>query len=293
MQNNNLKFKIFLILILGLLTANVTNGAELNFKKTLDVFSIGDVFDVALTLNTEEEVINTIEVFLKYSDNLELENISDGNSIINLWISKPKLEDSRGSIFLSGLVPGGIKTGDGTVLSFTFKSLLSGRGDIQIKDAKIFINDPDASEAGVKTANLNFEIKNNPTTVPQGQKLILDFLPPDKFEIYLSKDKNILDNAWFISFNAQDKGSGIDYYEVKESLFGVFGGWIKADSPYQLYYQSLFSIIKVRAVDNVGREREALFVPFRLYLLCGGLIILLVTFLIIKIIKNIKNKEKI
>lgn len=284
-----MKTKLLIFFSLVLLSSSVAQGAELKLTKSAETIGIGDVFYASLILNTEEEVINALEASLNYSNNLKLENISDGNSIINLWISKPKSEDDRGSMFLSGLIPGGIKTGEGMILNFTFKSLFSGRGDVQIKDAKVFINDQNASEAGVKTANLNFDIQNNPSVAPQSQKLILDFLPPDKFEVYLSKDKNVFDNAWFISFNAQDKGSGIDYYEVREAFFGVFGRWIKADSPYQLYYQSLFSIIRVRAVDSVGREREALFVPFRLYLLGGGLIITLLIFLIIKIIKNIKK----
>lgn len=287
-----MKKKLYIFIGLILLLPSIVQGAELRPKKVAELINKGDVFDVILVLNTEEEAINTIEASLKYSDNLDLENISDGNSIINLWISKPKLENSQNSIFLSGLIPGGIRTSEGAVLNLTFKSLSDGRADVQISDAKVFLNDPDASEAKLKTVNLNFEIQNNPSIASQGQKLVLDFLPPDEFEIYLSKDKNILDNSWFISFNAQDKGSGINHYEIREKLLGLLGDWKIGESPYPLSDQLLLSIIEVRAVDNIGRERMETFVPIRLYafyITLTGFVMLISLF---RIFKHLKNKYK-
>jgi hypothetical protein len=285
-KNYNLKFKILIPLLstFYFLVSGFANAAELNFKKTLDIINIGDVFDVSLVLNTEEEIINALEATLKYSNNLELENISDGNSIVNLWIRKPTVKNSKNdSIFLSGLIPGGLSIKEGEILTFTFRSLSEGEGYILVEDAKILHNNSEASEAKVSFKNLEFNIGSAKTKIQTGEKLILDFLPPDEFKIYLSKDKNVFDNAWFISFNAQDKGSGISHYEVRERFLGLFGDWEKVENPYQLSYQSLFDIIEVRAVDNVGREREALFVPFRLYLLYGGAVVLLIMFLIIKL----------
>lgn len=270
-----MKKKLYIFIGLIMLLPSIVQGAELKFKKTAEFINIGNIFDIALIINTEDESINAIETVLKYSDNLKLENISDGNSIINLWISKPKLENSQqGFVSLSGLIPGGVRTSEGVVLSVTFRSLYNGTGDIQVEDAKVFLNDPDVPEAKLKVANLNFEIQNNQTTAPQGQKLILDFLPPDEFKIYLSKDKSLFDNFWFISFNAQDKGSGIDHYEARERFLGVFGDWRRAESPYQLKHQSLFSIIQVKAVDKVGRETRANFVPERFFI-AGGILLLL------------------
>ena len=178
---------------------------------------------------------------------------------------------------------------DNLFLNLIFKSLNSGQGNIQIENAKVFLNDSEASDAKVKISNLNLEIQKNPSVASQGQKLVLDFLPPDEFKIYLSKDRNVFDNSLFLSFNAQDKGSGINRYEVREKFLGIWGDWKIGESPYPLSDKLSLSIIEVKAVDNVGRERETLFVPFRLYLLYGGLVILLIIFLIIKIIKRIKT----
>lgn len=284
------KLCIFIGLILFL--PSIVQGAVLELTKSQEFINRGDVFNISLVLNTEEEIINALEVTLKYSDNLELENISDGNSIINLWISKPKLENNRGSIFLSGLAPGGIRTSEGIVLNLTFKSLYSGRGDIQVENAEIFLNNPDVSETEVKISNLNFEIQNNPSITPQGQKLILDFLPPDKFQIYLSRDENIFDNSWFVSFTTQDKGSGINHYEIREKFLGIFGDWENGDSPYILSDQFLLSIIEVKALDDVGRERIATFVSIRLYGFYIILIGLITSIFLFRIFKHLKIKYK-
>ena len=307
-----MKKTLYIFIGLILLLPSIVQGAELRLKKAAEFINVGDTFDIILVIDTEGEAINAVEAVLRYSDNLKLENISDGNSIINLWISKPKpgsrnsesgfaakesrresefslpgkLEDGKNSVFLAGLIPGGIKTAEGVVLNFTFKSMSGGRADIEIEDAKVFANDSEASEAKIKTANLNFEIKNNQTTALQGQKLILDFLPPDEFMIYFSRDKNVFNNSWFISFNAQDKGSGISHYEIRERFLGLFGSWKEGESPYQLSYQSLFDIIEVRAVDNVGRERTERLIPARLYTLWFVAAAVAILFLFRLIIKS-------
>ncbi len=296
MQNYNLKFKTLVSITLSaicyFLFSSSIFAAELKFKTMADPVKIGNVFDVILVLNTEGETINALETTLKYSDNLKLKNISDGNSIINLWISRPKIENNKNSIFLSGLIPGGIKTEEGIVLNLTFETLYGNRGDVRIEDVKILLNDSDASEAKVTISNLNFEVQDNLNTAPQSQKLILDFLPPDEFKIYLSKDTNIFNNLLFISFNAQDKGSGINHYEIREKFFGISGNWGVDSSPHLLSDQFLLSIIEVRAVDNVGRERISIFVPIRLYVFYVALASFLTSIFLFKIFKHLKINYK-
>ncbi|OGN02316.1 MAG: hypothetical protein A2655_03860 [Candidatus Yanofskybacteria bacterium RIFCSPHIGHO2_01_FULL_43_42] len=286
-KNSIFYFSILLSTFYFLLSSSAL-GAELTLKKNLEVVGKGDVFDIVLVIDTEMEVVNAVEASLKYSDNLRIENISDGNSIINLWVSKPAVKNSKNnSIVLSGLIPGGLTIKEGMILTLTFRSLSEGEGYVLVKDAKILRNDSEASETEVVLRNLEFNIESARTQTSGGEKLILDFLPPDAFKIYLSKNKDIFGNAWFISFNAQDKGSGINHYEARERFLGLFGSWKEAESPYQLSHQSLFGIIEVRAVDNVGRERTVTFVPVRLYFLYGGLATLLIGLLIYKFRKFI------
>ena len=297
MRNNNIKFKILVFIILlstsYFLFSISVFAAELTFKKNSEDIGKEDVFDISLVINTEEEAINAIEANLKYSNNLKLENISDGNSVMNLWIRKPTIDNSKnGDIFLSGLIPGGLTIKEGTILTFTFRNLSEGKGYLSVRDAKILRNDTEASEAKIGFKNLEFNIGSEKTKTRTGEKLILDFLPPDEFKIYLSKDKNAFSNNWFISFNAQDKGSGINYHEIREKFLGFWGSWKIDESPYPLSDQLLLSIIEVRAVDNIGRERIATFVPIRLYVFYIILVGLVISILLFRIFKHLKNKHK-
>ncbi|MFH1656963.1 MAG: cohesin domain-containing protein [bacterium] len=90
-------------------------------------------------------------------------------------------------------------------------------------------------------------------------KAMIDNTLPEVFIPQIGNSPAIMDGQHFLSFNATDETSGIDYYEVKEQprLLGIAqsGTWQKAESPYLLTDQSLRSIIKVRAVDKAGNER--------------------------------------
>ena len=74
----------------------------------------------------------------------------------------------------------------------------------------------------------------------------------------IARDPTIFDGKWFLVFATQDKGLGIDHYEIKETryrFFGSFSRWISAESPYALRDQELKSYILVKAVDKAGNER--------------------------------------
>ena len=112
---------------------------------------------------------------------------------------------------------------------------------------------------------------------PQNKNiLLLDFYPPEPFQIFVTKNKDFYNNKYVAIFSAQDKGTGIDHYEIKESFLGLESAWRRRESPYQLLDQNLFSIIEVKAVDKVGRERVERFIPARVvYALVAALALLL------------------
>lgn len=79
--------------------------------------------------------------------------------------------------------------------------------------------------------------------------------------------KNVIEKIiknYFFLFVAQDKGSGIDYYLIKESagfIFSKFSPWKKVDSPYILQDQNLQSYIYLKAVDRSGNTRLVFLKP--------------------------------
>ena len=66
-----------------------------------------------------------------------------------------------------------------------------------------------------------------------------------------------------MSFTTQDKGSGIERYEIQERRKPTIDNrsWIVAESPYVLNDQVLHSFIDIRAVDKAGNVRVATVPP--------------------------------
>ena len=86
---------------------------------------------------------------------------------------------------------------------------------------------------------------------------------PETFQPEIAQDPAIFNGKWFLVFATQDKGSGIDYYETKETRSKKLGTWITrwkvVGSPHVLRDQELRSHIIIKAVDKDGNERiEAL-----------------------------------
>jgi len=99
-------------------------------------------------------------------------------------------------------------------------------------------------------------------------RAMIDTTIPEPFELKTGKAPLVFEGKYFLSFAAQDRASGIDYYEAVEAdRRGYQRGttrkaeWKIAESPYLLEDQSLKSVIKVKAVDKAGNERIAEIIP--------------------------------
>ncbi|GAI25310.1 unnamed protein product, partial [marine sediment metagenome] len=66
-------------------------------------------------------------------------------------------------------------------------------------------------------------------------RAMIDTTPPEASQLKIGKDPSIFEGKYFLSFVAQDKMSGVDYYEVKEGK----RDWKRVESPYLLEDQSL------------------------------------------------------
>lgn len=214
-------------------------------------------FQASVNLNTEGENINAVQGKLSFSSSLlGIKEIEDGNSIINFWINQPAL-GSDGEISFSGITPGGYNGDSGLLFSIVFQTKSTGTGIIGIGSAQALINDGNGTAAQLSTFPLQISAisgnSSSPTIVSTSSSVI-----PNAFSPEISRSSDIFDDKWFIAFTAQDKGLGIDHYEVMETrdpIFKLFSEWTVADSPYLLSDQSLKSYVFVKAVDKAGNIR--------------------------------------
>ena len=275
MQKSKLQFKIksfyFLVFVLSLsfllFSFNFTEAAELKLIAPMQKFGVNQQFQVDLLLDTEGEEINAAEVKIFFpGELLEMKEIRDGNSIINFWIERPKVEQA-GIIGFSGIIPGGYQETKGFVFSVVFRAKTSGNGAIEIRDAKVLLNDGKGTPVNVKIPPFQFSISQEVPSVPPMVEIIKDTDPPEDFKPEIASDPNVFDGKWFLVFATQDKGTGIAYYAIRETRRKINikretdAKWVEAESPYVLKDQKLRSWIYVKAIDKAGNERIAVLPP--------------------------------
>ncbi|MFN3301693.1 MAG: cohesin domain-containing protein [Patescibacteria group bacterium] len=259
MQKSNSKIKIqkFLIIILLFLTATPVLAAEISFKTKTNEIQVGKQFEVEIFINTPEESVNAFEGKIIFpTDLLRLKEIKDGNSIINFWINRPKLE--RDTIVFSGITPGGFQGTSGLLFSVIFEAKSEGIANFKINEARVLRNDGQGSLAILTIRPFEMRISSIVSNSIPTVRVIKDFEPPETFLPEIAKNELIFGGKWFVAFATQDKASGIDHYEIKESrqkILSLFKKWIWAESPYLLRDQKLHSFIWIKAVDKAGNKR--------------------------------------
>ena len=287
-----------------------------------NLFFIQNAFAVILTLKTENntrhqqeqffvdvfllpdknENVNAFDVSLSYSSNLTFIGSNDGSSIVNLWVEKPNVK-TGGTVNFSGIIPGGFsglvnpmnldpinnqKPGLLTELIFVGNS--EGTSFVNFNKQTTLANDGLGTTLETKIDNLiiNIDKKIIPSTID-----LNDIISPEPFSITLSQDPALFDGKYTIIFEAKDKGTGINYYEVKEE--GT--DWQKAESPYPTIHQPPIGTIFVKAVDYNGNSTVEEITPnvsgkeIPLYSkLLATVFVLIVITLIIFFIRFIKRK---
>ena len=217
----------------------------------------GDTFIVNLKISSPDKSINVIDGTILYdNNNLEIKEVSAGNSLFALWPKPPAFSNDKGTLSFVGGVPDGFQAERGEVLKIIFLAKKEGKTQIDFLDGfSVFLNDGQGTQINPWLRPLSLNISKRPSEIPvkdEWQVLIeSDKNPPEPFEIIISKDPSIFNNQYFITFFTTDKESGIDRYEIQEGV----GPYVVGDSPYLLKDQKLKSVIRVKAVDKAGNER--------------------------------------
>ena len=276
MKKSKIKKILFFFLVAGgFLLINQTFAASLFFESTTKEIFVGQQFNVVVRLDADAGKINALEGTVGISRNLKILKIIDGNSLVNLWVKRPAISQGGEAVF-SGIIPGGyqgdfgpawIGSKPGEVFSLIISAESEGAGEIYFKSARAFLNDGLGTEAPLNLKKLDLSVGN--FNKFKKDDLILDSTPPEHFTPEIFSDKNVFDDKWALVFISQDKGSGIDRYEVLEtrpgSIINLFEkpAWQIAESPYLLKDQPLKSEISVRAVDRAGNETIEKIAPRR------------------------------
>ncbi len=263
----NQKLKKYFVMILAssalLFMAAPVFAAEIFYDFEIKEIKVGTEFEIGIFLNTEKENINALEGIVRFpAELLEFKKIRDGNSIINFWIERPRErqgtgDKEQGEVVFSGITPGGYTGTKGLLFSLVFQAKKEGQGTLGIQQAKALLNDGQGTQTQLRVSDFQFSISEQ---IPGSLSLVpglKDTEPPESFMPEIASDPDAFEGKRFLVFATQDKGSGISYYEVKETRqrILVFSKWVEAESPYILQDQELRSYVFVKAIDKDGNAR--------------------------------------
>ncbi|MBA3732852.1 hypothetical protein H0W91_00565 [Patescibacteria group bacterium] len=266
---------IFLFLSLFLFLPISLNAQSVSFGTSKSTYEVGSSILVSVVINTQGQSINTIGGQVSFpTDKVTITDVRYGNSIISLWVDKPAVNSSSGTIKFTGGIPGGYSGSNGSVFTFVARPNTVGSVTFNLNDVHVLANDGSGAEVpGVKTPSLSLTIttativpsKTTTTTVtPAPVKTVEPVQPPDviapeSFVPLIGHHPSVADDAFFVSFFAVDKDSGVTQYKIQESptIISIFGSyfdtpWEEATSPYVLKYQRWGSTVSVKAIDQAG-----------------------------------------
>ncbi len=282
-MNIFIKTSYVFLLSLTLFVAAPVFAAEIRLDAQKSEINSGEQFLVDIIIHSEES-LNAVEGRLIFpADKLLIKEIRDGNSIINFWVEKPRLEAS-GVILFSGITPGGFSGANNNIFSVVFEAKNTGIASVALQNTKALKNDGLGTETALLTRDTTVSIKPGDSNVRK--EILTDGEPPEDFNPTIESTPNIFDGKYFLVFATQDKISGIANYKVRE---GEWGWFRVAESPYLLKHQSLDRKIFVKAVDKVGNERITMLnaqqqVPwYRHYAVIGILLVIVFGFLVKKL----------
>jgi len=258
-----------LLLTLTALAPTAVSASVISFRATSERVGIGDIVRVDALLDSVMPV-NAFSGAVSYSAaTLEPVAVSDGNSLINVWITHPDVPAAAGeSIIFAGITPGGFSGDKGILFSVLFRATATGVGHVSIEDVEVLRNDGVGGEEPVTSNTLSLTV--GPKSAG-GYTEPADTTPPESFAVSLGDDPELFGGRSYIAFTSADKDSGIEGYAVAESrlpsfLLSLFPlSWHMATSPYALTDQNLTSTIYVKAIDRAGNERMSVFPPQHLF----------------------------
>lgn len=286
MLNKNIKISLILA-TLSFIFPGFIFAAQVSIKSDKNDISTGGDVLVSVYIDTESDSVNAIDGKLVFqAGDFEVKEIRDGNSFVNFWVERPHLSN-EGEISFSGITPGGLMSKDRLVFSVLLKTKRSTDSTFTIKDLQVLKNDGVGTKIKASISPLKISVSSSATS--QSNFDFVDNVMPDDFKPTIGSDPDIFNGSYFLVFTAQDKGSGIDHYEVRE---GFWGDFTNATSPYLLKDQSLKTKIYVKAVDKKGNDRIVIVSPQKSSPLYQQLIILgIIIFVCILIFKRKKRNQ--
>lgn len=253
-------FKNSIVFIVALIFLPMRGFAMQFFFEAKDpLYGKNDTVHINVLLDTEGQLVNTVSGTIQLGGITSPKvTIIDGNSSVLFWIEKPTFNQEENIIQFSGITPGGISGPEVYLMSLE----ISGQEvddiiKLSTKNTEVLLHDGLGTSKIVSSTSKNIFISEDPN-FSQAKEEFVDEESPEDFVPVIAQDENLYDGKVVLVFATQDKGSGIDRFEIKEGYLGKF---IEGESPYLLKDQKFFKTLFVKATDGEGNTRISVVHP--------------------------------
>lgn len=121
----------FFIAALGLCVSNA-NAQTLSVPLE-DSYDIQQTFMVDVLMDSGGQSINALEAYISYSEEtLRIVSVEPGNSAIDLWVSKPRIDTQKHEIVLIGGIAGGAVLKDASLVTLVLQTIAAGEASLQL-----------------------------------------------------------------------------------------------------------------------------------------------------------------
>lgn len=247
--------KIIVIIFILFTWTSSALGAEVTLFTPAQVEE-GEIFEVAVLLDTSGEAINTAEVVLNFDPTkAQFAGYKEDGGVIKMWVEPPSATDSI--VSFAGFIPGGVtsmydaQSGGAKPIALAkllFKARNSEALGFSVAKVSILKNDGQGSSLETMVDTTTKQI----VVTPSQSKPLEETIPPENLQIDIIESSLFSKTPQIISFKAEDKETGIDKYMVQ----GPGGSWQEVQSPYAVRSGLFDRTIVIRAYDYAGNFVE-------------------------------------
>lgn len=160
MKINKLKLISVAGLLLGLLAAGRVDAALLYSGAANQVVYQDETFIVEWYLDTQDDTVNTIYLKLNFSkENLQVTEVSAGDSVINLWVKNPEFSNDDGTISFIGGISSGAKQSKLPLFRTTFRPTILGNAKISMDESStVLLSDGSGTAASLLFKQMSFAV---------------------------------------------------------------------------------------------------------------------------------------
>ncbi|MDO8574946.1 MAG: cohesin domain-containing protein, partial [bacterium] len=177
-----------LIVLAGFIFAAVlgwgagTEAATLYFSPSSGTYSTGRNFTVSVRVDSSQALNAVSGVVIFPASKLEVSSVSKTGSIFNLWVQEPSFSnvDSLGNVRFEGIVLNPGFTGDGKLLSVTFRVKAAGEADLSFSSGSVLANDGLGTNILNNLDTANFVLSVGAISTPE-EVATPSRLPPEPF----------------------------------------------------------------------------------------------------------------